>query len=123
MRIIAMARKKAAAGPAPDGNTGDGRPESKDRHGFEKTQTRLISGARSPNEDMRFEALSQLLAKYGAPLKNYLMASFMWKFRVNEGWIEDCLQSFVWDKVMKRKLIEVWNRERPRTILTVPMRT
>src|SRR5438309_11756551 len=109
-----MARKRTMiAAPADD--DGDGEQDSKDKLGFGGTLwTDEVVPAGSPDEKVRLEALAGLLSKYRSPLKNFLIASFKWKFRVNQDWIEDCLQSFVAEKVMMQELIRKAKRERGR---------
>jgi DNA-directed RNA polymerase specialized sigma24 family protein len=62
---------------------------------------------------MRLEALGRLLEKYESPLKSYLRAATS-RFQVGEDWVQDCFQSFVEKKIMKRQIIEEADRSRGR---------
>jgi hypothetical protein len=55
-----------------------------------------------------------LLQKYLPALRAYLVASAKRKFGVSEEWIDDCLQSFINEKVMQKQLISKVNSERGR---------
>ena len=107
-----MARIKPPSGRSPDAGERNEHQELKDKYGFEPTLwTELVGPAGSPDETVRFEALSKLLEKYQTPLKAFLRAALA-KYGVQEDWINDCFQSFVLEKVMKKELIQKADRER-----------
>ena len=88
---------------------------AQDKYGFKKTLwTDLVSPVGALDEEARYEVLSELLAKYRPPLKSFLMTSFVWKYHVNEDWVEDCLQSFVLEKIIIKELIKNADKTRGR---------
>jgi len=112
MPTIAMANKNKKLAVAPAGEKGGGHDESTDKFGFRSSLWTLeIIPAGSPDEKVRLEALDRLLTRYQSPLKAYLRAAL---YGVSADWIDDCFQSFVEKKIMKRKLIETADRQKGR---------
>src|SRR6266404_4273796 len=89
--------------------------ESKDRFGFEPTiWTAVVDSAGLPDAQVRIGALGKLYMKYRPPLKAFLMTGFAWKFRVDEDWVDDCLGSFVENKLLQPEFFQAVDRERGR---------
>ena len=106
-----MARKKTPIGSSPVTGERNEHRELKDKYGFEPTLwTELVGPAGSPDETVRHKALGRLLETYQSPLKAFLRASLS-KYCIQEDWINDCFQSFVKEKVMKKELIQKADRE------------
>lgn len=106
-----MAKMKSPAAAPYATDDGWRRAESRDKFGFpDPTQTRLISGARSADDEIRREALRQLVLRYEAPLKAFLTAAFKQSLHVTEEWIEDCLAAFKEEKILTAKLTLSYDR-------------
>jgi hypothetical protein len=88
--------------------------QPQDRHGFEQTRSSVLGPAGHPDDPDRMQALGELFRKYLPPLKSYLKATFQWKFRVSDDWIDDSLQAFSMDKFVKGNLIGKFDQERGR---------
>lgn len=88
--------------------------ESQDKFGFPKTIWTEVGRAGDKVDEIRLQALDGLLRKYLPALKAFLIVCFKRKFGVSFEWIEDCLQDFLYKKVLLKGLIQQADKEKGR---------